>query len=412
MKFAIFKDYVPHKGQIEFHKACELEENKTILILSSIRSGNTLSLCREIVRNSWNTKMPSDTGNLVIAPTYRMLQELLEQPIVDLLWKCGLLKSHSYSSHKSVLKNGNQIFYRSSENFETIRGLNIKNAFVDEACLVSKEAIDVIKGRLLLFNGKLILATTPRGTQNWVYNDYYSTESKKKFKEVRYKLTDNPIITKEAIDNLLQEYDPLMCQQELFAEWVNLYQNRIIYSFDRSINVQPVKINPSYPIFIGLDFNVGVNAFVVAQYIYSNVYVFDEHSGAIDTTTVANIIKSKYNSPFVVIDSTGNNREQSALMTQKQVLNQAGIAQVYAPPQNPHRSARYANTNVFCKNGLKQTHLYIDPSCTKLINDLETLTFKNNSDEVDTQNNKKGHFTDALGYLIYYLSKGRAPQTY
>ena len=105
MTIGYLKDYKPHRGQIEFHNACNNLKNKTVIIVSSIRSGKSYSLVNQIVKDSWNAKMPSDTGNLVCGPDWRRVTEVLEDPVVNLASSCGLLKDYNATKHKVILKN-------------------------------------------------------------------------------------------------------------------------------------------------------------------------------------------------------------------------------------------------------------------------------------------------------------------
>ena len=44
--------------------------------------------------------------------------------------------------------------------------------------------------------------------------------------------------------------------------------------------------------------------------------------------------------------------------------------------------------------------MIINPSCKELINDLEKVTNKPNTREIDKSNKELSHMTDALGYSI------------
>ena len=51
-------------------------------------------------------------------------------------------------------------------------------------------------------------------------------------------------------------------------------------------------------------------------------------------------------------------------------------------------------------NKALQDNMIIDPSCKELINDLEKVTNKPNSREIDKSNKELSHMTDALGYAV------------
>jgi len=412
MNVAYLKDYKPHKNQLKFHQACADKANKTIIIISSIRSGKSLSLINEIIKDSWNASMPSDTGNLVCAPYYRQTEEILEQPIVEKLQRCGLLQEHNYSKHRTILKNGNKIYFRSLDNYDSIRGLNVWNAYVDEGAMVSREAIDVVRGRLLTHNGKLVIASTPKGFNNYLYEDYFAPNSTKSFTRIKYNLRDNPLITEEAIFELRSNYDEKTAQQELDGEFVALTENAVYYAFsDNNIKPLPQPDRYAYKLYVGVDYNIGINAYVVCQKINNIIYVYDEGYGSATTSDLGRDIVSKYDpiNLIVIDDTSGNSRQQADGVTNRQVLQQCGIRNISSNTSNPKREARFANTNAWLKNALGKNRLFIDPKCKKLIAELREYTYKKNSVETDDRYGKVGHLTDALGYVVYQLSGGSIP---
>jgi PBSX family phage terminase large subunit len=409
-----FKTYNPHKGQSRFHKLCDDPNNKIIFIVSAIRSGKSTSLIYQIIKDSWNNK--SGFANLVCAPVYRQLVEVLECPIVDILSNNNLLLEHSYSAHKSILKNGNIIYYRSLENFDVIRGLNTADIFVDECALASKEAIEVLYGRLLTNNSRIVFATTPKGLNNWVYEDYFAETSNKKFVSVRYALSDNPSITQEAIDRLRESMDPMMCQQELDAMFVNLTQNRVYHAFTNdnivsSDTMPEIQFNHN---MIGLDYNIGkMSAVLMRKHIQTNkIYVIDEIYGPLTVQDMAQEINrrgwahSDDHDYTIVDDASGNTRQQGSAMTNRQVLMQCGLGKITGNTSNPLREKRFNVVNSTFLNGLRKNNLFVSSKCKILINELQTLSYKKGTEVVDDRSNMAGHITDALGYCVYFLCGG------
>jgi phage terminase large subunit len=407
-----FKNYYPHQGQILFHRACNDIINKTIIVVSSIRSGKTLGLQHQIVIDAWKNK--SGYADLVTAPSYRSLTELLENPIVNILGANRLLKSHTYSSHKSELINGNKIYYRSLDNYDLIRGLNIRNAYVDEAALVCKEAIDVIKGRLLTTNGRLIMATTPKGTQHWLYKDYFSDKCPNGVAKIKYHLEYNPTISQEAIERLLSEYDELTARQELYAEFVDLYQNRVCREFsDENIIDNYIPLY-NKPIYVGVDYNLDYNPAIFMQRdaTTNKIIVFDTIYKSKTTIDLGKAIIAKYPPKdwprlWIVDDTSGKNRNQGDGLTNRQLLQQCGLYNIVASSKNPQRLRRYAVANALCRNAKGEHILQITKNNTQLIEELKTLSFKKDSDEPNDENNTAGHLYDACSYALYYLVEGQ-----
>lgn len=396
--------YKPTQHAVQMHESTA----KETVTIAPIRSGKTRSLIYDVIRAVWNNTTPF--AGLVIAPTYRDLQALVEGPLVETLRDLGLLRSHNWQNHETILKNGKRIYYRSAEEPERIKGLNIFGVWVDEFTLCKKEAIDYARGRLLLTNGQLKLFGTPKGTSNWGYYEYFGPDAKlDNVRVVRYQIRDNPHITEEAIAEIASKYSPLLFRQEILAEWVNLSEHLVYYALSEA-NVRACARPQVGQIYIGLDYNIGVNAWVAFWQRKDRVLeVFDEGHGAANTRALAAELLQKFGPNITIVDdASGNIRQQGDGQTNRQILQQCGLYNITSYTSNPNRVDRYANTNAHLCNGLGNQRLFIDPGCKRLLHELNTLCYRKNSDEPDSQGGIAGHITDALGYGVWWISGGAA----
>lgn len=407
------------------HNAMHMHESpaKETLVMAPSRSGKTRSLIADVIKETWNAS--DGFGTLVVAPTYRDLYVLVEKATVDQLIRSGMMlpKGHNWSLHESTLRNGNTIYWRSAEDPERLTGMNVGRAYGDEFCLWKREALYEIRVRLLLSNGPLKLFSTPRGTSNWGFNEFFHPDSGIRLPQVsgpgcwdvgntrlvRYDIRDNPHITQEAIDELAARLDPLSFRQNVYAEWVNLTEDRVYYAFTEA-NVKPCGILKGYPVYVGVDYNIGVNAYVVFQQPSSReLFVIAEGYGAKTTQDLAARILADWGNQVTIIDdASGNTRQQGDGKTNRQLLQQAGLHNITAYTKNPNRVNRYANTNAHFCNGLGNRRLFVNPSCKRLIHELNTLCYKSQRDEPDTQGGVAGHISDALGYGVWWISGGAA----
>lgn len=417
MSQGVITSYVPHKHALPMHNS----PAKETVVISPVRAGKTRSLIHDAVVNCWNNE--TAFAGLVIAPTFRDLKALVEQPIVETLDELGLLKSHNWQDHETKLKNGNRIYYRSAEEPERIKGLNVFAAWVDEFTLCKKEAIDFARGRLLLTNGQFKLFGTPKGTSSWAFAEFFGVDSKIRLplatgagswdignnRLVRYSIFDNPFITQAAVDEIASRYPSLLFRQEILGEWVNLSEHRVYYAFGEQ-NVRPCSYQRGFPVYIGLDYNIGKNAWVAFQQLrHREISVFAEGFGAATTQALAAQLLSQFGSDVVIIDdASGNIRQQGDGKTNRQLLQQAGLHNITEYTKNPNRVDRYANTNAHFCNGLGNRRLFIDPSCVRVISELNSLCYRKGTDEPDTLGGEAGHITDALGYGIWWISGGAA----
>lgn len=405
---AVFADYTPGPDSLRMHRSQALET----LVIAAIRSGKTHSLRQEIIKQAWNNPYEF-FATFVGAPEYKQLGPLLEDPITERLDKLGLLRRHNHSEHETILRNGRRIYYRSLDNYDAIRGLDIWFAVIDEFPLCKKLGVDVVKGRLLTTNGRLVMVGTPKGTNNWVYEQYYGPNAAPPahVKQLRYSIFNNPIITQAAVDRLRADYDPRMARQEIDGEWVNLTESAVYYAFDEKLNVAEHTLNAS-EIFIGLDYNIGINAWIALQkdVRHDTLHVFAEGYGAKTTRDVAAQIRARFGERCIILDdASGATRQQGDARTQREILVQCGLQRISAYTSNPERVRRHAVVNAHCENGLGQRRLFVSPACKHLISEMSNLCYKpKGSDEPDDRDGKAGHITDALGYAVWFVSGGLA----
>lgn len=89
---------------------------------------------------------PGSLG-LIGAPTYPMLRDVTERTFFELLPRAAM-RGFNKTQHHLVLTNGSEILFRSADQPDRIRGLNLAWFWLDEAPLCGHYAWEVLKGRL------------------------------------------------------------------------------------------------------------------------------------------------------------------------------------------------------------------------------------------------------------------------
>jgi hypothetical protein len=401
--------YKPGKDSTKYHQSTSRDR----LVVAPIRSGKSYTILYEALVTAFNN--PTSHPVLITAPTYPMLKEILEQPLVELAKELNIYKANNYSDHNIELINGKRLVFRSLENetkADKVRGITAYAAFCDEVAMCTREAIDLVRGRLLNTLGRLTMITTPRGFSNWVYEDYYSPEAKytgDQYTELfKFSIFNNPTVTAEAVERFKQLYDPLLYKQEILGEWVNILANAVYHSFDREVNVtEDMDTSPKFTnIYAGVDYNLDINAAIITWKDYKgHVHVFDELVGYTTVADLGHALKNKYGAQLIVCDdASGGSRNQGDGRTNRQILQQCGLHNIVQTTSNPARVERYANVNAMLKNAAGNSTIHIHPKCKHLIKDLSELSYKKGTDIPNTLNNKLGHASDGLGYLLEYIA--------
>ena len=131
------------------------------------------------------------------------------------------LKSANKADFIIQLINGSTIYFKSSERPETIRGLSINYAFIDEAqdCkdLAWKQSI---LPTLTAAGKKCIITGTPK-RKNWFYDIFMLGKSKDHPNHRAYhgSSEDSPYVSKEFIEEQKRTLPPKIYKQEFLAEW-------------------------------------------------------------------------------------------------------------------------------------------------------------------------------------------------
>lgn len=98
---------------------------------------------RAILRSQ---QQPGSLG-LIGAPTYTMLRDATQRTFFELLPR-ALIASFNRTDQHLVLRNGSEILFRSLDQPDRVRGLNLAWFWLDEAPLCGYYAWQVLKGRL------------------------------------------------------------------------------------------------------------------------------------------------------------------------------------------------------------------------------------------------------------------------
>jgi len=299
-------------------------------------------------------------------------------------------------------RSGSSIYGFGAQNYDTaFRSGNYNGAWGDEVDFWKKEAVKALRGRIRVAPERIRWTSSPYGF-NHIYDDFYVNEIGPVINATSY---ENPTLSTEYFENLKASYDERMFRQEVLAERLNITQGRIYYSFNRDQHVsEDIKYDPRFPVWAGVDFNVDPMTASIGQirphegkqalHIIDEVYLRDSNTPALSKAILA-----KYGPNVnIVPDSTGVKRSTttSTSISDIQILKQHFTK--VSPGLNPYRVDRYAAVNGAFANNL----VIISSKCENLIRDLESVTYKEGSDQPDVSQNKLlTHCSDNLGYLVF-----------
>lgn len=195
-------DPLPH--QYRFLKA----QDRILLLQGGIGSGKTLAGCLKVLT------MPSGTVGTILAPTYPMLRDSTFRTFKQFFRP--LIRSHNKNDNHTILTNGTEILWRSASDPDSLRGPNLNWSWLDEAAMMSRDAYNVMLGRIRVEPTYLWMTTTPRavlGGKHWLRA--LRERKGSKLRMINARTADNIYLQKEYVEDLLTTYTTEHAKQEL-----------------------------------------------------------------------------------------------------------------------------------------------------------------------------------------------------
>lgn len=322
----------------------------------------------------------------------------------------GLPVKYNKSDFYITLPNGSEIWLAGLDDsrVEKILGMEFSTIYFNEASELEYSPLQTVISRLAQKNNlkkKVWFDFNPPNKSHWSYwlfikgLEPLEGEPLENANEYGHILM-NP---KDNLENIDEEYLKILQRmperdRERFLEGKFSDQNdgQAYYEFRRDINVKPIKRFPG-TIFIASDFNVDPHCSIAFQFVDNKIQVFQEFFNRNSDTpkAVSYWCKAKLQGAIVIPDSTGKNRKSSG-QSDFDIIKQAGFQ--IRSTHNPFVKDRVNNVNRCLRDNL----IEIDPSCRKLINDLERVVWKDNKLDQKTDP-MLTHISDALGYACHSL---------
>ena len=164
--------------------------------------------------------MPANSIGIVCAPTYRMLTDSTLAAFLDLTRTGGVLRAFNKSDMTAELVNGVRVLFRSADEPDRLRGVNIGWFVLDEGALCTRETWLILIARLREEPGRAWVCTTLRGF-DWVYETFVKTDSTD-YAVIRSSTRDNPFLPSSFVQRLEAQYTQQWQRQEIEGEFCEL----------------------------------------------------------------------------------------------------------------------------------------------------------------------------------------------
>lgn len=180
---------------------------------------------------------------------------------------------------------------------------------------------------------------------------------------------------------------------------------RVYYPFSRAVHIRECPFNPGLPIWVGMDFNIDpMSAVILQPQANGELWAVGEIVKiASNTEEMAEAIEQKYyrwqDKITIYPDPAGGARQHARGETDIDILREHGFNRIKYRRQHPPIADRVNSVNRMLMSAEGKIRLFVDPSCTHLINALEQTLYIEGSREVDKSANIE-HSADALGYAV------------
>ena len=156
------------------------------------------------------------------SPTYSQTNKV-QKEIDSAIRHTHIISSCNYSESYLKLKTGSEIYFRSAERYDNIRGFTFDFAILDESAFMRREVWDeAVRPTLAVRGKKVLFLSTPKG-KNWFYDIFKLGESSDHENYVSYKGTsmDTPFISEEESDDAKKTLPENVFKQEYQATFID-----------------------------------------------------------------------------------------------------------------------------------------------------------------------------------------------
>ena len=211
---------------------------------------------------------------LWVSPVYSQTNKV-QKEIDNAIRHTSIIESCNYSESYIKLRTGSEIYFRSAERYDNIRGFTFDYAILDEAAFMRSETwFEAVRPTLAVRGKKCLFLSTPKG-RNWFYDIYELGNSidNKNYASYRGTSLDTPYIEEEEIMDAQKTLPPNIFKQEYMAEFID-DGGEVFSNIDKNTYRWGDKQKYTGQLYCGIDIG-RINDFTVATIMDSEGKVID-----------------------------------------------------------------------------------------------------------------------------------------
>ena len=368
------------------------DKHKYLIVEGSAGSGKTIFAVHKVIIYAL-THEKARVG--VFRQTLPSLRQTAWLEMRETLDNYGLPYKENKSEGVMTFPNGSTITFKSTDDMQKLRSLNLDMVYLEQGEEVSKDVFNELESRIrgkasMKDYGQFLIVVTPATKSHWIYKRFHLHKDDKDVLILRFHYTDNPFVGKEYIElaENRKKYDYENYLRLTLGRWIDtgglIYQH---YTIDESSK--------------GFEFLTGAcdfgfnnpSCFLLLGWLDGECYVVDEvyKSHLINHQFIAEIINC----------------------LKRHNMNPSQVDTVYCDSAEPDRIQEFCEygfnaiggvKNVDAKiNAVKSCKIHIAPHCTNTIREIESYCYQKDRDgnDLDKPIKFNDHSMDALGYGVY-----------
>jgi len=389
----------------------DLDPHRFKVIVAGRRSGkSSLAIDQLVIGAASDPPSEGETLSLYVAPTYTSAEDIAWSNLkktIRPLQAIGLVK-RIYEGDMSIqLLFGQWLQLKGSDKPESLRGLQIRRAVLDEYAYMKREVWEeVIQPATADFQAPVIFIGSPCGYNHFYDLDQMELKNPVDWKSWHIKTSEAGTISPDEIERARRDMDPRVFRQEYEASF-ETFGGQVFTDFNRERHVtgEPIKFNPEMEYCLGVDFGWSAPTAVVFINVdaQENVFVWSELGRR--ETPIPVIGKH-------IIDAAAPARPtligcDPAGDAKNEALGTSSVAELraifgYGAVRYKHKYPGIIQDRVNqIRKWLRNGKLSISPTCTNLVQALEMYRYPDPKGDIQSELPLKDgisdHWIDALG---------------
>ena len=340
-------------------------------------------------------------------PTYDLLKlraiPYIEQDLSDM----GIQYKSNRSDYIIKLIGYGDLILRSYDRPERMVSYEVAHSVMDELDTIPKDKASLVwrkasERNRQKCNGQNTMGnvTTPdQGFSGFTYSKWEKLKQPG-YVSIKAPTYSNPYLPDGYIQQIRDNYDPLLAEMYIEGEYVSLSQNKVYHFFDRKRHHSGrILTDEDTVINVSIDFNIGGCCAVVFVIDDNKPIAVDEFVSHDTRDFVNNLVKYNRQHRKIIVypDASGGNDSTNASQTDIEIISNAGY-RIDCPKGNPAVRDR-----INAYNGLlSHDKLKINTNkCKQLTDALESQGYdKNGKPEKFNEHPSLDDWADSSGYFI------------